>query len=125
MTNYIDKQIALMIHTTVVDLYGGSHGVRDENGLDSALARPQSGYYKDIIEEAAALMESLIQNHPFIDGNKRTAFALPDTFLEMNGYEIRCDSITAYNMLLHWFDTKQVNFRTIDTWLRTVIIDLT
>jgi len=65
--------------------YGGSQGVRDYGLLEAALYRPQTGYYAGLIEEAAALWESLAQNHPFIDGNKRTAFAATYTFLAING----------------------------------------
>jgi death-on-curing protein len=57
----------------LIERFGGSHGLRDQGALESALARPQTGYYLDLIEEAAALWESLSQNHPFIDGNKRIA----------------------------------------------------
>jgi len=63
------------MHADQVERYGGSHGVRDQGLLEAALYRPQTGYYADLIEEAAALWESLAQNHPFIDGDKRTAFA--------------------------------------------------
>jgi plasmid maintenance system antidote protein VapI len=56
--------------------YGGAPGVRDAGALESALHRPQTGYYDSIIHEAAALLESLVQNHPFIDGNKRVAYAV-------------------------------------------------
>ncbi len=59
------------IHKTLIDRFGGSYGIRDVGGLESALARPQTGYYRDLIEEGAALWESLSQNHPFIDDNKR------------------------------------------------------
>ena len=65
----------LAIHHLQIEEYGGSHGIRDRGLLESAVFRPQIGYYNDIREEAAALMESLANNHPFLDGNKRTAFA--------------------------------------------------
>ena len=68
--------------------HGGTQGVRDLGALESALFRPQSGYYKDLVEEASALLESLTINHPFLDGNKRAAFAITDVFLNINGYEI-------------------------------------
>jgi death on curing protein len=64
----------------MVRLYGGSHGVRDRGLLSAAVARPQTGYYSDVFEEAAALFESLSQNHPFIDGNKRTAISARPCF---------------------------------------------
>jgi len=63
--------------------------VRDADGLASAVGRPQGGYYADIIEEAAALFESLAKNHPFFDGNKRTAVVATAVFLKLNGYTLR------------------------------------
>ena len=60
--------------------------MRDRAALEAALARPQAGYYRDIIEEAAALLESLSENQPFVDGNKRTAIAVAAAFLRVNGY---------------------------------------
>jgi death on curing protein len=67
--------------------------------LESALARPQSGYYRDLIEEGAALWESLSQNHPFIDGNKRVAVTVTAAFLRVNGCRLRFDDITAFSFL--------------------------
>src|SRR3982074_3397863 len=74
----------LAMHADQIERYGGSHGVRDPGLLEAALYRPQTGYYTDVIEEAAALWESLAQNHAFLDGNKRTAFAAMYTFLAIN-----------------------------------------
>ena len=85
MTDYITVVEVLAIHDDQIARYGGSSGVRDIGLLESALFRPQSGYYGDLIAEAAALWESLAQNHPFIDGNKRTPFAVTFTFLVING----------------------------------------
>src|ERR1700682_6445867 len=85
MTDYLTVAEVLAMHTDQIERYGGSHGVRDQGLLEAALLRPQTGYYADLIEEAAALWESLAQNHPFIDGNKRTAFAATYTFLAING----------------------------------------
>jgi len=65
--------------------YGGALSLRDPGALESALYRPQTGCYKDIVAEAAAMMESLAIHHPFVDGNKRIAFAATDVFLRING----------------------------------------
>ena len=80
MTSYptIDEVIA--VHAQLIAKFGGSLGIRDRGALESALARPQSGYYEDIIQEAAALWESLSQNHPFVDGNKRIAVTVTAAF---------------------------------------------
>lgn len=71
MRDYPTLHEVLAIHALSIEAYGGSEGVRDLGAIEAALFRPQSGYYADIIEEAAALMESLLINHPFVDGNKR------------------------------------------------------
>jgi len=75
MTDYLTLGEVLAIHQDQIEQYGGSLGVRSSDLLQAALFRPQTGYYHNLLEEAAALWESLAQNHPFIDGNKRTAFA--------------------------------------------------
>ena len=82
----------MAIHDDQLDRFGGEPGLRDLGALESALMRPQIGYYDGIIEEAAALMESLAMNHPFVDGNKRVAFFVTDTFLRMNDHYIDCDN---------------------------------
>ena len=92
MTDYLAMVEVLAMHVDLSERYGGSHGVRDFGLLESALFRPQSGYYADLIEEAAALWESLSQHRPFLDGNKRTAFAATYTFLAMNGARITADA---------------------------------
>jgi death-on-curing protein len=86
--------------------------------LESAVARPQSGYYKDVIESAAALFESLAINHPFIDGNKRVAFAATDVFLRINGYRFTLNSKEIYASMMKFFDTGTFKLATIEPWLR-------
>ena len=82
---YLSIDDALWIHDEQLKLYGGAPGVRDEGLILSALLRPQTGYYAGLIEEAAALWESLAMNHGFIDGNKRVAFECTILFLQANG----------------------------------------
>ena len=72
--------------------------------LESALARPQSGYYTDLAQEAAALWESLSQNHPFVDGNKRVAVTTMAAFLRINGYRLEFDDLDAFSILLGLYD---------------------
>jgi len=74
MTAYLSIDELIQINLGMVELFGGSAGVRDRAALEAATARPQTGYYRDAIEEGSALCESLLQNHPFVDGNKRTAY---------------------------------------------------
>lgn len=86
--------------------------------LESALARPQSGYYRDLIEEAAALWESLSQNHPFIDGNKRVAVTVTAAFLRVNGRRLQFDDGEAFAFLIGLYETDRMRFVEIDAWLR-------
>ena len=103
-------RMAIEIHDDQITQFGGEFGLRDVGALESALARPQIGYYEGIIEEAAALMESLAINHPFVDGNKRVSFFVADMFLRMNGYFIDCNSEEAYAHFMHLFDTHAFRF---------------
>jgi death-on-curing protein len=87
-TKYPTLTEALELHRVLVERFGGNGGVRDPGALEAALFRPQTGYYGTLALEAAALMQSLAMNHPFVDGNKRVAFALTAVFLRMNGYRL-------------------------------------
>ena len=111
----MDEVVA--IHDDQLGRFGGEPGLRDLGALESALMRPQIGYYDGIIEEAAALMESLAINHPFVDGNKRIAFAVADTFLRMNGHYIDCDDREAYDYFMGLFDTNTFRFAELASWL--------
>lgn len=87
---FLSVEEVLYIHFQVIDRFGGLHGVRDSGGLESAVARPQttvlgSDAYPTVIEKASSLLHSLIFNHPFYDGNKRTALAAVGVFLQLNG----------------------------------------
>ena len=83
---FLSLDEVLEIHAAVIDRFGGTKGIRDQGLLESALYRPKTGYYSGLIDMAAALFESLINNHPFVDGNKRVAFCSADFFLRLNGY---------------------------------------
>jgi death-on-curing protein len=116
--NYVSLPDLLAMHMVLIKKYGGSDGVRDMGALESAVARPQSGYYKDVIESAAALLESLAMNHPFIDGNKRVAFAATDVFLKINGFRFDLNSKEIYVALMEFFDTGSFKMATLEPWLR-------
>ena len=96
--------------------------MRDKGLLESALYRPQSGYYEDLVEMAAAMFESLINNHPFIDGNKRVAFFSTDVFLRLNGYKILVDSKSAYDFLMELFASNSCDLEHLGPWIRSVIV---
>ena len=118
MTDYLTFAEVLAIHDDQIERYGGSPGVRDPGLLEAALFRPQTGYYADLIEEAAALWESLAQNHPFIDGNKRVAFAATYTFLAINGMRITADAEAAYDFIAGLYEANDFTFENLATWLR-------
>jgi death-on-curing protein len=120
MLDYISLPDALAIHQVMIRKYGGSDGIRDMGALESALMRPQSGYYEDIIFEAAALFESLIINHPFIDGNKRVAFAATDIFLRINGYQVTAMHSEIHVAIMEFFDTGTCVISSIEPWLRSI-----
>ena len=118
MTDYLLVAEVLAIHIDQIERYGGSQGVRDPGLLEAALFRPQTGYYADLIEEAAALWESLAQNHPFIDGNKRVAFAVTYTFLEINGAWLTADADATYAFIAGLYETNSFDFTHLSAWLR-------
>ena len=117
-TVYLTVAEVLAIHADQIERYGGSAGVRDPGQLEAALFRPQTGYYPDIIAEAAALWESLSQNHPFVDGNKRTAFAVTFTFLAVNGVTLTADEDAVIKFLLPLYARYAMSFDKLDAWLR-------
>lgn len=119
MTRFPTLVELLAIHDRLLDEFGGSAGVRDPGALEAALFRPQTGYYRDVVHEAAALFESLILNHPFVDGNKRVAFAATDVFLRLNGYVAVVDDAEAYAFIINWLESRTRTLDSIDEWIRT------
>jgi death-on-curing protein len=109
----------LSIQQQLIDIFGGLHGLRDIQLLEAALMRPQLGYYTTLNEQAAAWMESLANNHPFLDGNKRVAFFVTDTFLRLNGYWINCDNEATYVYFMQLFESNQFRFNELLAWLNT------
>lgn len=118
MTDYLTVIEVMAIHDDQIERYGGAAGVRDQGLLEAALFRPQTGYYADLIEEAGALWESLAQNHPFIDGNKRVAFAATYTFLAINGARIAADADEAFAFIDGLHRTGRFAFENLVAWLR-------
>lgn len=121
MTEYVTTADALFFHRLLIERYGGASGLRDAGALESALLRPQTGYYDTLIHEAAALLESLIQNHPFVDGNKRVAFAVTDVFLRINGYQITGDSQAIYAALMKFFADQAFDMEHLVPWLESIV----
>src|SRR5271155_682371 len=110
MTDYLTTVEVLAMHADLIERYGGIQGIRDPGILESALFRPQTGYYADLIDEAAALWESLAQGHPFLDGNKRTAFAAMFTFLAINGVLLYAEPEQTYDFINGLYEAKSFEF---------------
>jgi death on curing protein len=121
---YLTLVEILAIHDRLLEDFGGTAGVRDGGALESALFRPQTGYYADVIEETAALFESLIQNHPFVDGNERTAFASADVFLRLNGFVLHVEDTDAYAFIVGSIERGEFDRERIDAWLREHIAEV-
>jgi len=115
---YLSKELILRIHQAQIERFGGSDGILNEGAVDSALGRLQSGYYEDVIEEAAALWESLAGNHPFQDGNKRTAFMATDLFLKANGKNITAKSEDTIAFIYERYERQEMNFNHLKAWLQ-------
>ncbi len=116
-TLYPSLNETLELHSRLIERFGGLDGVRDLGLLESALMRPQTGYYKTLSLEAAALLQSLTQNHAFIDGNKRVAFATTAIFLRMNGYRLKVDADNGESFLIKEVIGKRIDIETIADWL--------
>lgn len=116
--DYLNVADVLGMHTALMQQYGGALGVRDPGALEAALFRPQTGYYEDIVAEAAALMESLAINHPFVDGNKRIAFAAADVFLRINGWRLQRPPMQICSEMMQMLESETFDIAHLDPWLR-------
>ena len=121
MTEYVTTADALFFHKYLIERYGGAPGIRDVGALESALHRPQTGYYETLIHEAAALCESLVQNHPFVDGNKRVAFGVVDVFLRINGCTITASSTAIYRHVMKLFRESTFDMEHLVRWLQGIV----
>lgn len=118
MTTYLTLDDVLHIHAELIRVFGGSDGVRDLGLIQSALLRPQTGYYHDLIEEAAALWESLGMNHGFVDGNKRVAFASTELFLALNGVAINAPDAEIEAFIYRHLEARSFAKQVLLYWLR-------
>ncbi len=116
--DYLTVADVLGMHTILMQRYGGASGVRDPGALEAALFRPQTGYYPDIIAEAAALLESLAINHPFVDGNKRIAFAATDVFLRINGWCLKRQPMVIHTEMLKMLEAGTFDIAHLEPWIR-------
>lgn len=105
MIKFLDKKNLLTFHENQLKTYGGISGIRDEGLLDSALEQPEASFggvymHSDIFHMAAAYGYHICQNHPFLDGNKRTALIAMYMFLFVNGYQIALDKKSLYALVM-------------------------
>lgn len=117
MPVYLSLDEVLRIHEILLEAFGGAPGVRDLGLVESALLRPQTGYYADIIEEAAALWESLAMNHGFVDGNKRVAYACVELFLQTNGADIIADNDEIEEFIYSHLEAGTFRKDVLESWL--------
>ncbi len=120
---FLSVDEALAIHERLIEKFGGAPGIRDPGLLESALFRPQTGYYNDLAEMAAALFESLLLNHAFIDGNKRVAFFATDIFLRLNGWKFSVEATTAHDFLINMLEQGNCSYETLLPWIRDSIVE--
>ena len=121
---YLTVAEVVAIHHYQIEEYGGESGLLNQSALESAVFRPQTGYYNDLSEEAAALLESLVNNHPFVDGNKPVGFAAAHTFLLMNGFDLDVSSKTAFEFLIKAIAEGRFRFALLHQWLAARLIPL-
>ena len=124
MIQFLTLEEILAIHESVIERFGGQPGIRDRGLLLSALYRPQTGYYNDLAEMGAALFESLIINHPFIDGNKRVAFFGTDVFFRLNGYQFKVKPNDTYQFLVELIQSQTCDFDHLLPWIRKSIVSI-
>ncbi len=120
--DYLTVADVLGMHTVLMQRYGGAMGVREPGALEAALFRPQTGYYKDILAEAAALLESLAITHPFVDGNKRIAFAAADVFLRIHGWRLQRAPVLIHAEMIQMFDSGTFYVAHVEPWLRAFAV---
>lgn len=118
---YLTLAEVIEAHRQLIEEFGGSAGIRDQKALEAAVFRPQAGYYNGVVEEAAALMESLVNNHPFIDGNKRAGFAATDTFLRINGFYLEVKALDASDFMTQRIANSTFCFNVIRDWIASHI----
>lgn len=122
MIVYLSIEQVLELHGALVRAFGGAPALRDRGSLESALARPAMTFggedlYPDVAAKAAALMHSLVLNHPFVDGNKRIGAACAEFFLERNDYELRAGDDEFEQLTLAVAEGK-VEIEALTIWFR-------
>ena len=119
---YLTVAEVVAIHHHQVEEYGGEHGLLNQGALESAVFRPQTGYYNDLNEEAAALLESLVNNHPFLDVNDRMGFAAVHTFLLVNGFDLNVTSDAASEFIRKTMADGKFRFALLHEWISAHLV---
>lgn len=114
----------LTIHERLIDRFGGATGIRDQGLLESALFRPQTGYYDDLPSMAASIFDSLLLNRAFVDGNKRIAFFATDVFIRLNGWKIHVDGKEAHDFLVGRLEAGTCDYESLRVWIRNHLVEL-
>jgi len=117
---WVRRDAVLVIHDRQIELFGGQYGLRDEGLLDSAITRPKNFYFyqdADITRLSAAYGYGICQNHPFIDGNKRTAFVVLVAFLKTNGYKFYASQLDVVSVMKDLADDK-ISEETLTAWIK-------
>jgi death on curing protein len=121
---YLTVAEVIAIHRHQIEEYGGEHGMLNQGSLEAAVFRPQTGYYSDLSEEAAALLESLVNNHPFVDGNKRVGFAAVHTFLLVNGFDLDVSSKAGFDFMMKVIADGKFRFALLREWIAAHLVPL-
>jgi death-on-curing protein len=121
---YLTVAEVAAIHHHQIEEYGGEHGLLNQGSLEAAVFRPQTGYYNDLSEEAAALFESLVNNHPFVDGNERVGFAAMHTFLLLNEFDLDVSSREAYQFMVKTMEAGKFRFALLREWIAGHLVPL-
>ena len=121
---FLSLDEAIAIHQRLIEKFGGTPGLRDSGLLESALFRPQTGYYETLPEMAAALFESLISNHSFVDGNKRIAFFACDVFLRLNGWKLTVTANDGFEFIVGSLERGECDYEHIVPWINKHLVQL-
>lgn len=116
---FLSLDEAIAVHERLIEKFGGTPGIRDKGLLESALFRPQTGYYADLAQMAAALFESLINNHAFVDGNKRAAYFFCDVFLRLNGWKLKTDPEVGHSFIVGSLEKGRCDYDHILPWIQS------
>lgn len=121
---YLTVAEVISIHHHQIEEYGGEHGMLNQGALEAAVFRPQTGYYRDLGEEAAALLESVVNNHPFVDGNKRVGFASAHVFLLVNGFDLDVSGKAAFELVMKTIAEGKFRFALLRDWISARLVPL-